>query len=70
MNRGLETLRVAGLAEVETTPVETAAEGDLAALALAQSFVPSAPRARTVADRGPVLFCTFSRSDPGAEPHP
>lgn len=70
MNRGLETLRVEGLAEGVTTPVDTPAEGDLAALALTQSFVPSAPRARTAAERGPVLFCTFSRSDPGAEPHP
>lgn len=59
MNRGLEVLRVEGLAEGTSTPVATPPEGDVVSQALATSFTPSEVRPRTEALRGPSLVCTL-----------
>lgn len=59
MNRGLEVLRVDGLAEGVSEPVATPPEGSLAARALATSFTPHVLRPRTAAERLPMLVCTL-----------
>jgi hypothetical protein len=59
MKRGLEVLRVEGLAEGESEPVVTPPEGNLAAQVLATGFTPTVVRHRTAAHRGPTLVCTL-----------
>jgi hypothetical protein len=59
MNRGLEVLRINGLAEGQSRPVATPPEGNAAAQALAANFTPSLRRPRTAAERGPALFCNL-----------